>query len=69
MVDGCPPLPVVATEIHLEEQETKSYVDRREQAIVRRFLEGIFSQGNPDVVDELATPNFVVHDPSSEAGE
>jgi predicted ester cyclase len=39
------------------------------KAIVRRFLEGIFSQGNPDVVDELADPNFVVHDPSSEAGE
>ena len=39
------------------------------KAIVRRFLEGIFSQGNPNVVDELADPNFVVHDPSSEAGE
>jgi predicted ester cyclase len=38
------------------------------KAIVRRFLEGIFTQANPDVVDELATPNFVVHDPSSEAG-
>jgi predicted ester cyclase len=38
------------------------------KAIVRRFLEGIFSQGNPDVVDELAAPDFVVHDPSSEAG-
>jgi predicted ester cyclase len=37
------------------------------KALVRRFLEGIFSQGNPDVVDELADPNFVVHDPSSEA--
>ena len=39
------------------------------KAIVRRFLEGIFSQGNPDVVDELADPDFVVHDPSSEAGQ
>jgi hypothetical protein len=39
------------------------------KALVRRFLEGIFSQGNPVVVDELADPNFVVHDPSSEAGE
>ena len=39
------------------------------KAIVRRFLEGIFSQGNPDVVDELASPDFVVHDPSSEAGD
>jgi predicted ester cyclase len=39
------------------------------KAIVRRFLEGIFSQRNPDVVDELAAPDFVVHDPSSEAGD
>ena len=39
------------------------------KAIVRRFLEGIFSQGDPDVVDELADPDFVVHDPSSEAGQ
>ena len=39
------------------------------KAIVRSFLEGIFSQGNPDVVDELADPDFVVHDPSSEAGD
>ena len=39
------------------------------KAVVRRFLEGIFSQGNPDVVDELADPDFVVHDPSSEAGD
>lgn len=39
------------------------------KAIVRRFLEGIFSQESPDVVDELADSNFVVDDPSSEAGE
>ena len=39
------------------------------KAIVRRFLEGIFPQGNPEVVDELADPNFVVHNPSSEAGQ
>ena len=39
------------------------------EAIVRRPLEGIFTQGNPVAVDELADPNFVVHDPSSEAGE
>jgi predicted ester cyclase len=38
------------------------------KAIVRSFLEGIFTQGNPDVVDELAAPDFVVQDPSSEAG-
>ena len=39
------------------------------KAVVRRFLEGILTQGNPDVEDELAAPNFVVHDPSSEAGD
>jgi predicted ester cyclase len=39
------------------------------KAVVRSFLEGIFTQGNPDVVDELAAPDLVVHDPSSEAGE
>ena len=39
------------------------------KAIVRRFLEGIFTQGDPDVVDELAAPGFVVHDPSGEAGD
>ena len=39
------------------------------KAVVRSFLEGIFTQGDPDVVDELADPHFVVHDPSSEAGE
>ena len=38
------------------------------KAIVRP-LEGIFTQGNPVVVDEVADPNFVVHNPSSEAGE
>ena len=39
------------------------------KAIVRSFLEGIFTQGNPEVVDELVAPDFVVHDPSSEAGD
>lgn len=39
------------------------------KATVRSFLEGIFTQGNPDVVDELVAPDFVVHDPSSKAGD
>ncbi len=39
------------------------------RAIVCRFLEGFFTQGNLDVVDELAAPYIVVHDPSSEAGD
>jgi predicted ester cyclase len=34
----------------------------------RRVLEGVF-QGNPDVVDELLSPDFVLHDPSGETGE
>jgi hypothetical protein len=59
----------VAAEIHLEERRQNPMSTEGNKAIVRRFLEGIFSQGNPDVVDELATPNFVVRDPSSEAGD
>ena len=39
------------------------------KVIVRSFLEGIFTQGIPEVVDELAAPSFVVYDPSSEAGD
>ena len=39
------------------------------KAMVQSFLEGIFSHGKPVVVDELADPDFVVHDPSSEAWE
>ena len=35
------------------------------KAVVRRFLEAIFSQGNLDVVDELAGTNFAVHDHSA----
>lgn len=35
------------------------------KAVVRHFPEGIITQGNPDVVDELAAPYIVVHDPSS----
>ena len=38
------------------------------KALSRRVLEGVF-QGNPDVVDELLSPDFVLHDPSSETGE
>jgi steroid delta-isomerase-like uncharacterized protein len=34
------------------------------KAITRRFLEEIFAGGNLDLVDELFTPDFVLHDPS-----
>ena len=64
-----PSRPVVATGIHLEERGQSPMSTEENKAIVRRFLEGIFAQGNPDVVDELAAPYFVVHDPSSEAGD
>ena len=56
-------------EIYLEERRQNPVSAEENKAVVRRFLEGIFSQGNPDVVDELADPDFVVHDPSSEAGD
>ena len=36
--------------------------------IVRSFVEGILIQANLDMVDELAAPDLVVHDHSSEAG-
>jgi predicted ester cyclase len=59
----------MAMEIYLEERRQNPVSAEENKAVVRRFLEGIFSQGNPDVVDELADPDFVVHDPSSEAGD
>ena len=67
--DERPPRCVVATEVHLGEREQSPMSAEENKAIVRSFLEGIFSQGNPGVVDELATPDFVVHDPSSETGD
>jgi hypothetical protein len=59
----------VATEIHFGERRQSPRSTAENKAIVRRLLEGIFTQGNAGVVDELADPNFVVPDPSSEAGE
>jgi predicted ester cyclase len=59
----------MAMEIYLEERRQNPVSAEENKAVVRRFLEGIFSQGNPEVVDELADPDFVVHDPSSEAGD
>jgi predicted ester cyclase len=38
------------------------------KTLSRRFIEGVL-QGDPDVVDEFLAPAYVVHDPSSEAGE
>ncbi len=33
------------------------------KAVVRRFLEEVFSGGNLELVDELFAPNYVLHDP------
>ena len=33
------------------------------KAILRRVNDEVFSQGNLDLVDELFSPNYVLHDP------
>ena len=35
-------------------------------ALVRRFVEEVFNRGNLDVVDQLVTPDYVHHDPTTE---
>ncbi|RBI62295.1 ester cyclase [halophilic archaeon] len=40
----------------------------REQGLVRRDPEEIWSEGNVDVVDEIYAEDFVLHDPSSPDG-
>ena len=39
------------------------------KAIVRRVNDEVFSQGNLDLVDELFSPNYVLHDPGIPGGE
>jgi steroid delta-isomerase-like uncharacterized protein len=34
------------------------------KAVVRRFLEEIFNEGNLDAADELFAPDYVLHDPA-----
>jgi predicted SnoaL-like aldol condensation-catalyzing enzyme len=34
------------------------------KAVVRRFLEEIFTGGNLELVEELFAPHYVLHDPS-----
>jgi steroid delta-isomerase-like uncharacterized protein len=34
------------------------------KAVVRRFLEEVFSKGNLELVDDLFAPNYVLHDPA-----
>jgi steroid delta-isomerase-like uncharacterized protein len=34
------------------------------RAVVRRFLEEIFNEGNLDAADELFAPDYVLHDPA-----
>ena len=41
--------------------------EKKEKA--RRLMEEAFGQGKVEVVDEVLDPNFVCHDPNSEAGE
>lgn len=35
-------------------------------ALVRRFVEEVFNRGNLDVVDQLVTPDYVHHDPTTQ---
>ncbi len=39
------------------------------KAILRRVNDEVFSQGNLDLVDELFSPNYVLHDPGIPGGE
>ncbi len=39
------------------------------KAILRRVNEEVFSQGNLDLVDELLSPDYVLHDPGLPGGE
>lgn len=34
------------------------------KAVTRRFLEEVFNAGNLELVDELFTPDYVLHNPS-----
>ena len=39
------------------------------EALVRRYFEGIWDDGNLDLIDELFTTNFVRHGPTATEGE
>ena len=39
------------------------------KVLARRFLEEAFNEGNLDVVDEIVTSDYVLHDPASPEGE
>ena len=39
------------------------------KAILRRVTDEVFNQGNLDVVDELFSPDYVLHDPGIPGGE
>lgn len=36
------------------------------RALVRRFVEEVFNRGNLDIVDQLVTPDYVHHDPTTQ---
>ena len=39
------------------------------KAILRRVTDEVFTQGNLDVVDEVFSPEYVLHDPGLPGGE
>src|SRR5918999_254307 len=52
----------------LKGEEEKIYVGRRNKALARRWVEGLFNEGNLDVADEILTPDFVLHAPFDPEG-
>jgi steroid delta-isomerase-like uncharacterized protein len=42
-------------------------MSEQNKATVRRYLEEVFAQGNLDVIPELFAPDYVEHDPASDA--
>jgi steroid delta-isomerase-like uncharacterized protein len=41
-------------------------MSEQNKAIVRRYLDEVFAQGNFDVIPELVDPDYVEHDPASD---
>jgi predicted ester cyclase len=56
-------------EAYYIQQEKGSMSTEENKAVVRRFMEGSFGEGKPELVDELLDPDFVRYDPYIEAGE
>jgi hypothetical protein len=43
-------------------------VSRENEALVRRYVEEVYDQRRPEVVDEIFAPDFVLHDPDLSGG-